>query len=81
MPVHDVDVQQVRPAALGGGNVLTESREISRQERRNQDTLTGLSAHLERNRFSWRDLKAGLGVLPQHDPRGNAGIRMVAHER
>ncbi len=42
VPVHHVDVDRARAAALGGGDVLAEPREVRGQDRRRQDHCAAL---------------------------------------
>ena len=47
--VHDVDVDGARAAALGGGDVLAEAREVGGEDRRREDHWRR-PAHVEGDR-------------------------------
>ena len=73
MAVHDVDVNQVGPAALNGRDLRAEDREIGRQDRRRDPHGHRLtSSEIGSPGAIW---KPACGFCRKDDAGGDAGVR------
>ena len=80
MAVHDVDVDQIGAAALGGGDLRRRAPRNPPPGSTAQSAADASPADLERDRLARRDLEPGLRALAQDDAGGHARIGMIADD-